>query len=211
MALLCLQQFLRAAAMVFFYTWFPTYLKMTRSVNLSEVGWLSAWPGIGAMLGGLCGGCVSDWLLVRTGRRRLSRQGVAVAGMTLCAILTVIAYFVNDTHHAMLLLSLGAFAGTFGGVSGYSVAITFGGQHVGTVFSVMNMCGNVGAALFPLLVGWFVAHYQRWDLVLFFFAFCFAADAVCWALLNPRGTLFEETDAPRLHAPESLPGRPGPG
>ncbi len=211
MALLCLQQFLRAAAMVFFYTWFPTYLKMTRNVSLSDAGTFTAWPGIGAMLGGLSGGYVSDWLLLCTGSRRLSRQGVAVVGMVACTLLTVAAYFVTDTQDAMLLLSLGAFAGTFGGVSGYSVAITFGGQHVGTVFSVMNMCGNIGAALFPLGVGWFVERYDRWDLVLFFFAFCFAADAVCWALLNPRGTLFEETHAPDRYATESLSGRPGPG
>jgi MFS family permease len=209
MALLCLQQFLRAAAMVFFYTWFPTYLQDARGVSLSEAGNLAAWPSLGALVGGLSGGWASDWLLARTGSLRVSRQGTAVAGMTCCAVLTIVAYFIEDTHAAMLLLSIGAFAGTFGGVSGYSVTIAFGGRHVGTVFSVMNMSGNIGAFLFPLGVGWFVQHYQRWDLVLFFFAGCFAIDAVCWALLNPEGTLFEEDHEPRNDAAEPLPSRAG--
>jgi MFS family permease len=211
MALLCLQQFLRAAAMVFFYTWFPTYLQETRALDKENLGYLAAWPPLGAMLGGLSGGAASDWLLARTGRRRLSRQGVAVAGMSGCALLTALAYFVNDAEEAMLLLSLGTFLGSFGGVSSYAVAIELGGRHVATVFSVMNMSGNVGAALFPLGVGWFVAHFQRWDLVLFSFAGCFAAAAVCWALLDPRGPLSEDTHASRRDTAESLSRRPGAG
>jgi MFS family permease len=192
MLLLCGQQFLRAAAMAFFFTWFPRFLQETRGVSWLESGELAAWPGAGAMLGGLLGGAASDWLLRRTGSRRLSRQGVAVAGMVCCAALTVAAYFVRDARPAVLLISLGAFLGTFGGVSGYTVAIEFGGRRVGAVFSTMNMCGNVGAGLFPLAVGWLVERHGSWDLVLLLFAAIFAADAVCWALLNPRRPLFED-------------------
>ncbi len=32
--------------------------------------------------------------------------------------------------------------------------------------------------------------------MLFLFAGIMAVDAVCWAILNPRGTLFGETDEP---------------
>jgi sugar phosphate permease len=180
--------------MVFFFTWFPTFLQKTRGVSPSESGRLTSWAGLGAMLGALLGGWVSDRILQATGRRRLSRQGVAVAGMTCCALLIVAAYFVRDTERAMLLISLGAFWGAFGGVSGYSVAIAFGGRHVATVFGAMNTCGNVGAALFPLGVGWWVARTGDWDFALFLFAGIFAVDAVLWALLNPRGTLFEEAE-----------------
>jgi nitrate/nitrite transporter NarK len=63
---------------------------------------------------------------------------------------------------------------------------------VATVFSVMNMCGNFGAMLFPFAVGWLVRETGNWDLVLFIFAGIFAVDAICWALLNPKGPLFLE-------------------
>jgi MFS family permease len=192
MLLLCLQQFLRAGAMVFFFTWFPRFLQETRGVDQTQSGYLAAWPGVGAMLGGLLGGAVSDWILRRTGNRRLSRQGVAVAGMLACTGLALAAYTVADPVAAVAVISLGAFCGTFGGVSGYSVAIDFGGRRVATVFATMNMCGNVGAALFPLAVGWLVDAYRDWNLVLLLFAGLFLADAVCWALFNPKGTLFPE-------------------
>ncbi len=54
----------------------------------------------------------------------------------------------------------------------------------------MNMFGNMGAALFPVTAGWLVARTGNWNLILFLFAAVMAIDALCWALLNPRGTLF---------------------
>jgi len=188
--LLCGQQFFRAAGMVFFTTWFPTFLQKTRGVSQLDSGILTTVAGIGGVVGSLTGGYFSDWLLKKTGNPRLSRQGIAVVGMSSCALLILMSYFVADTYQSITLISLGAFFATFGGVSGYAVAISYGGRHVATVFSTMNMFGNFGASLFPLTAGWLVAQTENWNLILFLFAGVMAIDAVCWALLNPRGTIF---------------------
>ena len=190
LALLCAQQFFRAAGMVFFMTWFPTFLQKTRGVSQLDSGILTTVAGVGGVLGSLSGGFASDWLLLRTGNARLSRQGIAVLGMASCSLLIVGSYFIRDVNQSIALITVGAFCATFGGVSGYTVAISFGGRHVATVFSTMNMCGNMGAALFPITAGWLVAQTGNWNLILFLFAAIMAIDAVCWALLNPRGTLF---------------------
>jgi MFS family permease len=190
LALLCGQQFFRAAGMVFFVTWFPTFLQKTRDVSPMGSGILTTVAGVGGVIGSIAGGFFSDWLLKRTGNPRLSRQGIAVAGMGSCSLLIVASYFVHDVNHSIALIALGAFCATFGGVSGYTVAISFGGRHVATVFSTMNMFGNMGAALFPVTAGWLVARTGNWNLILFLFAAVMAIDALCWALLNPRGTLF---------------------
>jgi MFS family permease len=192
MILLCSQQFFRSAAMTFFWTWFPRFLQETRGVAQDQSGYLTAVPGIAALLGGIAGGYSSDWLLKQTGNRRLARQGVAVLGMILCSLLTFAAFFISDPVSAVLCIAIGAFWGVFGGVSGYSVAIEFGGKSVATVFATMNMCGNVGSALFPMIVGWYVARGGDWNFVLLAFALLFAVDALLWALLNPRQPLFED-------------------
>jgi MFS family permease len=192
MILLCSQQFFRSAAMTFFWTWFPRFLQETRGVAQDQSGYLAAVPGIAAMLGAISGGYSSDWLLRATGNRRLARQGVAVLGMMLCSALTVTAFFIADPLTAVLCIAVGAFWGVFGGVSGYSVAIEFGGKSVATVFATMNMCGNVGSALFPALVGLYVSQGGDWNTVLLFFAVLFAIDALLWALLNPKRPLFED-------------------
>ena len=194
LALLCGQQFFRAAGMVFFMTWFPTFLQKTRDVSQLNSGLLTTIAGVGGVIGSLTGGFFSDWLLKRTSNPRLSRQGIAVVGMGLCSLLIVASYFVRDVSSSIALISLGAFCATFGGVSGYTVAISFGGRHVATVFSTMNMFGNMGAALFPVTAGWLVARTNNWNLILFLFAAVMAIDALCWALLNPQGTLFGDPD-----------------
>jgi MFS family permease len=197
LGLLCAQQFFRAAGMVFFMTWFPTFLQKTRDVTLLGSGVLTTVAGIGGVVGSLTGGFFSDWLLLRTGNKRLSRQGIAVVGMGLCSLLIVTSYFVSDVQQSIALITLGAFCATFGGVSGYTVAISFGGRQVATVFSTMNMFGNLGAALFPLTAGWLVAQTGNWNLILFLFAGVMAIDALCWAFLNPQGTLFgDEHEGP---------------
>ena len=190
LALLCAQQFFRAAAMVFFLTWFPTFLQKTRNVSLTESGILTTIAGVGGVIGSLAGGVVSDWLLARTRNKRLSRQGIAVVGMASCAVLITLSGFVANTNLSIAIISLGAFCATFGGVSGYTVAIEFGGKQAGTVFSTMNMCGNIGAMLFPITAGWLVDQTGDWNLILYLFAGIMAVDAVCWAVLNPKESLF---------------------
>jgi MFS family permease len=209
--LLCLQQFFRAMGMVFLLTWFPVFLQQTRGVSTLESGYLASYAGLGSVLGSFSGGFVSDWLLRRTGRRRLSRQGLAVAGMSGCSALIVLSYFASDTSLSIALIAVGVFCATFGGVSGYTVAIEFGGGHVAKVFSTMNMCGNFGATLFPITAGWLVARTDNWDLILFLFAGIMAIDAVCWALLNPTETLFGDTAGGEFEQSVAAAAEPLPG
>jgi MFS family permease len=192
MYFLCAQQFLRAAAMMFFLTWFPTFLRETRGVSIAQSGLLTTIVGVGGVLGPLAGGFASDKVLRLTGNARLGRQGIAVAGMLACAALICAAYFIADTTLAVAVIAAGAFCGTFGGVIGYTIAMDFGGPRVATVFSVMNTSGNVGAAIFPFAIGYLRQATGNWNLTLFIFAAIFVLDAICWALLNPKRPLFEE-------------------
>ena len=192
MIFLCLQQFFRAAAVAFFFTWFVRYLTETRHIDELEAGKLAIWPGVGGMCGGLLGGTISDFLLRKTGNSRLSRQGLAAAAMTASAAFSLVAYFAESRDLLVFALSAGAFCGYFAGVSGYAVAIGYGGKRVATVFATMNMCGNIGAGLFPFAVGWIVKETGDWNNALLVVVCLFAADAVAWSLLNPKGTLFDE-------------------
>jgi MFS family permease len=195
MQLLCLQQFLRASAIAFFATWFPRFLMETRGVPREAAGDLAAWPPLAGMFGGLLGGVFSDWVLRRTGSARLARQGMAVGAMAVCSTVATVAYFTPDPRGVAGLLCVAGFFGMAGGVSGYAVAIAYGGRRVATVFGTMNMCGNVGAGLFPFAVGNLVALTGDWNYAMLLFAGLFAADGVIWAFLNPKGTLYPEEPA----------------
>ena len=49
----------------FFLTWFPTYLVTYRHLDFIKAGFYASLPFIGAFLGVLCSGALSDWLYRR--------------------------------------------------------------------------------------------------------------------------------------------------
>ena len=65
---ICLGKFASTSALYFFLTWFPTYLIEERQLTLIKVGIFAVMPFIGATVGILLAGIVSD-LLIRKGTR----------------------------------------------------------------------------------------------------------------------------------------------
>lgn len=186
------QQFFRAAGYIFYASWFATFLQETREVSLTKAGVMTSLPLWGVVIGSPLGGIFSDWLLTRTGSRRIARQGVAVTSMLGCAVLILAADVVENVWMAVFVISAGSFCSSFGGPCAYAVTIDVGGNHVATVFSMMNMCGNIGAAVFPLVVPPLVHATADWDVVLFLFAGIYVAAAVCWTRVNPNGSIFDQ-------------------
>jgi ACS family glucarate transporter-like MFS transporter len=194
MGWICAQQFFRAAGYMFYSTWFATFLRDARGVSLQGAGLLTSLPLMGVVVGSLLGGRVSDSLLRRTGSRRVSRQWLAAASMLLCAAFIVLARPIVEPWLAVALITAGSFCSAFAGPCAYAVTMDMGGGYVAPVFSTMNMAGNLGAVLFPLVVPWLVGEAQNWDLVLLVFAAIHLCAAVCWASLNPNGSILKSSN-----------------
>lgn len=196
MQLICGQQFFRAAGNIFFVSWFPEYLKRMFDVSTEQSGYLASLPLLGAVLGGMVGGGIADWIQTKTGSRRLSRQLLGAASQYLCALCLFLAYYIPSAVPAVLVISLGTFLFAFGSCAAYTVTIDMAGNHVAIVFSVMNMSGNIGAALSPILIGYLVDEHvvaMPWQYVLFVFAGIFFSAGLCWTFLNPNGTIFDRS------------------
>ena len=197
MGWICAQQFFRAAGYAFFVTWFPRYLKEVHQVKTLESGLLTALPLLGVVVGGLLGGGLSDWLLARTGSLGVARKGLAVVSHVACAILVLVAYTVDAAVPAVLIISAGSLCATLGGPCAYAITIDMGGRQVPAVFSTMNMCGNVGAMAFPIVVPWYLGMTGTWESVLLLFGATYLGAAACWAMLKPEGNVFDRAGAAR--------------
>jgi nitrate/nitrite transporter NarK len=197
MLLLCFQQFLRAGANVFFYTWFARFLQETKGLSTQAAGSLASWPPLIGAFGGLLGGLISDWLLRRTGDSRIARQGLTFGALCVCTAAATTAYFTADPIIVVMLLGVSAFCAMASGVSAYALAISYGGKRVATVFATMNMSGNLGATLFPSAVASVVTATGNWNNALLLYVVMFGSAALCWVVLNPKGTLFEEPEEPK--------------
>ena len=174
------QQFFRAAGYMFYASWFPTFLKETYSVSTEQSGWLTSLPLLAVVVGSPLGGILADRLLVRTGSRRLSRQGVGAASMLLSALMIWPACSIADPLPAVLVFSLGSFFASWGGAVAYAASMDLGGRHVATAFAIMNMSGNFGAAIFPGIAAELQTRTNSWNAVLTMFLLIYVAAAICW-------------------------------
>ena len=189
---ICGQQFCRCAAANFFGSWFATYLQEARGVSLVQAALLTSLPLWSTVLGSFVGGLVSDNVFQRTGSLKAARQGIGVLSMVACALFATIAYFISNPLIAVILISAGSFSAAFAGPCAYSITIDVGGRHVPAVFSTMNMCGNLGAAVFPLLVPLFLEATGSWSLVLFLFVGLYIVAAAFWLLAEPTRPIFDD-------------------
>ena len=112
-------------------------------------------------------------------------------GRLVCGGLIVLSYPVSNAWLAVLLISAGSFFASFAGPCAYTAAIDLGGKHVSMVFSLMNMMGNIGAFVLPIVVPRLVGKDEttgggNWTLVLFLFAGVHLLAALCWLLADTR-------------------------
>src|SRR5262249_5108604 len=122
---------------------------------------------ITTLLGGIAGGFISDWLLVRTGSVWVSRQGLGTVAMAACCLFMLPAYFINNPIFTVVLIAGSALFSAMAGPCVFVFTIDLGGKHVSPVFGVVNMAGNLGAAAFARVVPKLVKA-TGWDQILIF-------------------------------------------
>ncbi|MGE3822025.1 MAG: MFS transporter [Isosphaeraceae bacterium] len=184
------QAFFRAFGYAFFITWFPTYLEKGRGVNVSGAGDLTMIPLIGVVLGSFAGGAIVDAVLVRTGSRRLSRCAVSAVSLALCGVATLSASWADQPLEAVLIISLGSFFSGFSGPTTWAATMDLSGRETAVGFAVMNMAGNLGAVVCPVVLGYLIHGLVQtggdWNLLLYLFAAVYFAGAFAWLLLDPE-------------------------
>jgi len=174
-----------------FLSWLPSYLIECRHFTLLKVGIFASLPLWAGVVGDTVGGLATDWLLAKTGRTRLARRLVAIVGMMGCAVLIVPAALTDNAYTAVFCLTgaLYFLECTIG--PSWSVPMHVGGQYSGTVSSVMNMAGNIGSALSPIVFG-ILVQYGSWQAPFIVAAGLLIFGSAVWAFwLDPEASVIE--------------------
>ena len=190
------QQICRAAGYMFFASWFPTFLQETRGVSIAESGYMQSIVLAGALLGGLMGGVLTDWIWRHTGNLWLSRSGVGGLALGVCGILILASWFVDGVYLAIGLLAAGVFFASLAGPAMFAAVIDISGTRVAQVLGAVNMTGNFAVAICPVLVGQLFQRTSNWNLVLVLFALIYLLGAMSWLFFNPRIGVFDNVIQP---------------
>ena len=181
---LCLMYGAAIYGWYFYVTWLPTYLLRARGFDLSQVGWLAALPLLSIAGGVFLGGWGSDLLAHRLGSRR-GRRLTGLTGFPLAAAAAVAAVFTPSPLLSAWLFGAAAGLAALGVAPAWAVCVEVGGAHAGVVSGAMNMFGNLGGALSPLVIGFSLERFGSWQAPLLSVAALYVVAAVLWLAIDP--------------------------
>ena len=168
-----------------FLSWLPSYLIDARHFTLLKVGLFASLPLFAGVVGDTVGGLATDWLLQKTGSAKIGRRTIAILGLLGCAVCIVPAALTADAYVAVYCLTASMFFLEFTIGPSWAVPMDTGGKYSGTVSGMMNMAGNIGGALSPMVFG-FLVQYGSWEAPFIVAACLLVAGAAVWAFwLDP--------------------------
>jgi D-galactonate transporter len=179
-----------------FLSWLPSYLVEFRHFTLLKVGFLASLPLWAGVVGDTVGGLATDWLLAKSGNIKFARRAVAIAGMLGCAVFIVPAALTEDAYTAVYCLTAAMFflECTIG--PSWAVPMDMGGEHSGTVSGMMNMAGNIGGALSPIVFGVLV-QFGSWQAPFIVAASLLVLGSAVWGFwLDPSTSVVEVKKLP---------------
>jgi MFS transporter, ACS family, D-galactonate transporter len=147
-----LGQFASNSTLVFFLTWFPTYLATERHMAWLKVGFFAILPFVAATVGVITGGVVSDLLLRRTGSANIARKLPIVSGLVLASTI-VTANFLEQDGAVIAVMSVAFFGQGMCNLGWTLISDVAPEQYVGLTAGIFNLCANLAGILTPLLVG----------------------------------------------------------
>lgn len=189
--LLCGQYAACCYGWFFFVTWFPTYLLEVHRFELRQSALLAGLPLLMGGFGSMLAGALAPRLQQRFGtglvRRLFGVAGALGAGGCLLA-----ATVLREPLLAVAAISLASFCNDLTVAGSWTTCMDIGGRYVATVAGAMNMMGNLGGVVSPIVLGYIVGHTGDWNLTFYLTAGIYAGGAVCWWLLDPVTPLYHE-------------------
>lgn len=145
-------QFCGNSTLVFFLTWFPTYLATERGMDWLKSGIYAVLPYIAASVGVLLGGYLSDVLLRRTGSASIARKLPIVTGLLLASAI-VGANYVDDNFFVIAIMSVAFFGQGMVNLGWTLISDVAPKQLIGLTGGLFNLCANLAGIITPIVVG----------------------------------------------------------
>ena len=147
-----LGQFAGNTTLVFFLTWFPTYLANERHLPWLHVGFFASWPFLAAAIGIFFGGWVSDKILKKTRSVNISRKLPIISGLLLSSCI-IIANWVESNTAVIIIMSIAFFGEGMVGL-GWTLISDIAPKNMGGLTGgIFNFCANMASIITPLIIG----------------------------------------------------------
>ncbi|MGB9604843.1 MAG: MFS transporter [Bryobacteraceae bacterium] len=183
--MLWLQYFCVSYPWYFYITWLPTYLQEYRGLSPEHAARLAVFPlffgGLGCMFGGFIAPYVTRW----TGSVARARRAIAYAGALGACLFLLLHIAIRDPFWAMFAMGMASFGNDILMPGSWGACMDVGGKYAGTLSGSMNMMGNLGGALGPVVLGFVLQETGSWILNFYIMAGIYLIAAVAWRFIDP--------------------------
>lgn len=174
-----------------FYTWFFIYLVRERGLTVTQGGFWGATPFLAITLLAPFGGWLSDRAVAKLGKRR-GRQSAVWVGVACSATLLWAGAHIEQNTLAILLLAGACGFNLFATATWWAACNDLTRKFSGSLSGLMNMFGNLGGWLSPIMTAYIAAR-LGWTQALDFAALITLAAGLLWVLVNANEHL-EDTE-----------------
>lgn len=194
--LLFVQYFCFGYGWYFYITWLPTYVNEARGLDLQKGALLSGLPLFFGGIACILSGWLSGWLVGRGFALARVRRCLAYGGYGCAAVLLLFSPRIADPVWAMVAMGMASFSLDLALPVCWRTAMDVGGRYAGTVSGTMNMAGQLGGALGPIVVGYILEYMNRnWTLVFALSAAVYVLGGLCWMWIDPVAPLDRDEGA----------------
>ena len=191
--LLGLQYFCFSYGWYFYITWLPTYLREERGQSPERAALLAVLPllfgGAGSLMTGLA-------------PKRLPRRAIAICGFLATAILMLMVTRIHAVVPSMVAMGFASMASDLTMPISWDACVEIGGPYCATVAASMNMLGNLGGFVAPVVGGLILTRtHGNWNLVIEVMAALALVSALCWFYINPQAARHDRAIS---HEPAAL-------
>jgi MFS transporter, ACS family, glucarate transporter len=142
--------------------------------------------------GSLFAGWIAPIISRRRGGVRGARRGLGAAGAVGAACLLIVPTWLTNPYLAVAVIALVGFCNDIQLPGAWTTCMDVGGKSVATLSGAMNMMGNVGGFVSPIVCGYIVKTTGNWNLAFYVTACAYLLGAVCWLGMDPVTPLEEQ-------------------
>ncbi len=115
-----------------------------------------------------------------------TRRLLAYIGFGGASVMLVVSMRLHNPLLAMLAMGLASFCNDLVMPGSWGACMDVGGKYAGTLSGAMNMMGNIGGALSPMVIG-YMLHWTKndWNAPFYVSAASYLVAALLWRFLDP--------------------------
>ena len=154
------QQFTSAFADNVYVYWIPLFLFTAKGIDTKSAGWMAAMPLLGGAIGGMIGGTLQSYLIVRTGNRRWSRSWIGLIGKLLATVFIFVSLAFSDAIWIVSVFFIVKFFSDWSQPTVWGTITDIAGRNAASVFGIINTVGSIAAVMAGPLMGLTIMYFS---------------------------------------------------